>query len=291
MMISYATLDDLKTEGAQASAPTGTALATYNRNLIKYGISASQYIDQLKRFTFAPLIDTRYADVPGDNVRAYELLLDYPLLSLTSLTLADTTALTVNTDVRAEPRYITPYYRLQMLTSGSVFNTYSGNLTSQVTIVGIWGWHGDYGNAWLASGDAVADAGGLSASVQTINVTDADAVGGDGFIPRFSEGNLIRIDSEYMLITAISANALTVARGVRGSTAATHATAATIDVFFADYPIRRACAKIAVFNYARRGHTQRVTFDTARPNPNNIDIPPEALEILNSYQWIQIGSA
>lgn len=289
-MISYATLDDLKTEAGNPQEPSdATALATYNRNLAKFGISASQVIDHLKHFTFAPMIDTRYANVASDDVRAYTLTLDYPLLSLTSVTLGDATALTLNTDVRAEPRHATPYRWLQMLSTSKSFKSVADDLVNEVTMVGIWGWHGDYGSAWLASGDAVADAGGLSASVKTVNVTSAVGVGGDGFIPRFSEGNLIRIDSEYMAIAGISTNALTVARGVRGSTAATHLTTATIDVFYADYGVRRATAKIAVFNYARRGLTGRVTFDTVRVNPNNIDVPPEALAILANYQMVRIA--
>jgi hypothetical protein len=292
-MISYATLDDIKTEAANPSAPTDvTSLATYNRNLTKAGIYASEVIDLLKHFTFAPLINTRYAKVGGDDVEAYTVILDYPLLSLTSVTLADSASLTVNTDVRAEPRHSMPYRWLQMLNSSNLFTaTSSTNIVNEVTITGIWGWHSDYGNAWLASGDAVADVAGLSASVKTITVTDADGVGGDGFIPRFSEGNLIRIDSEYMAITGISSNTLTVARGVRGSTAATHLTAATIDVFQADYAIRRAAAKIAVHNYTRRGLTGRVTFDTVRANPVNVDIPPDALEILANYQLVRFVGA
>jgi len=288
-MISYATLDDIKTEAANPQEPTdATALASYNRNLLKFGIRATEIIDHLKHFTFAPVIDTRYSNVLDDLVEPYKLYFDYPLLSLTSVTLADSTSLTVNTDVRAYPRHAYPLRWLQMLATTNVFNTTSTDLVDEVAVTGIWGYHSDYDNAWLNSGDTVKTTA-LTTTTTSIAVNDADGAGGDTLIPRFSEGNLIRIDSEYMVITAISANTLTVRRAVRGSTAATHDVGKQIDVFIADDAIRHAAAKIAVFNYARRGQTQRVTFDAVRQARAVHEIPPEAIEILDNYQIVQIA--
>jgi hypothetical protein len=189
MTLSYATLDQLKTEAASTTGtePTGSALLTFEGNLTQYGIRASQIIDRLKNTTFAPLIDSRGIGAFSDAaLSSYKLVVD-PLLELTSVTLPDTTTLTVGTDVRAEPTYLSPKRWLQMITSANTFQVTSDNL----------GWHSDYDNAWISSGDSVQDAGGINASVTSITVTDADGVGGWGFSPRFSPGNLIKIESEY----------------------------------------------------------------------------------------------
>lgn len=55
--------------------------------------------------------------------------------------------------------------------------------------------------------------GSLSASAVTFDVLDGT---------RFSSGDLLQIDSEYLYVDSVSSNTLTVRRGWRGSTAAVH---------------------------------------------------------------------
>jgi hypothetical protein len=294
MTISYATLNQLKVEGANIEPGDATKLETYNSNLVQYGIRASGVIDRLKNTTFAPLVDTRYIDAFGDNaLSSYRLLLNDALMELTSVTLADGTALVVNTDVRSEPRGVSPKRWLQMITSANTFQVTSGEVTNDVVVVGAWGWHSDYDNAWLDSGDTVQNATGIDASQTTITVTAANGVGGDGFAPRFSPGNLIQIESEWCTIVKVSTDnlTLTVLRGQRGTTGAIHAKETAISVFFADDAICRAAANLAVFMYGSRGKTNQVSFETIRTNPNNVQALADVLTILDNYQFMKFVGA
>jgi len=293
-MYSYATLDQLLTEAASTTGtqPTDpTKLAAYKASLTQYGIQASGIIDRVKHTTFAPIIDTRYLQAFSQEVRAYEVDLDFPLLELTSVTLADGTNLVVDTDVQAEMTHIFPRRWLQMITSANSFRTASDNLVSKIAIVGVWGWHSDYDNAWILSGDSVQKVGGIDDSETSVLVTDVDGVGGFGFTPRFSAGNLIQIENEWcsVMSTDTSAQTMVVVRGVRGSTAATHAKDVVISVFHPDDAIGRATAKLAVFMYAARGKTALVSFENVRSNPNNVTALAEVLILLEAYQFVQMS--
>ena len=287
MAMSYATLEDIRVEAGDAPEPTTTT--TYYRNLTEYGIRASQMIDRLAGFTFAPMIDTRYMDAFSETTSAYRVFLNYPLLELTTCVLADDTSLTVATDVIAAMRHYSPKRWLQMLTSSYNFRTSSGNPSSELVVTGVWGWHSDYDNAWLLSGDKVLDAAGLTATAVTITVADADGAGGNGFTPRFSPGNLIKIDSEYCEVVSISSNTLTVTRGARGSTAAVHLINAPISVYFPDEPITRACAKLAVYLYTQRGSVAQVSFEGVSGNRNPPTIIAEVRDMILPYQFIQFA--
>jgi len=287
--ISYATVAQINDQASNEATGTANLARIY-----EFGVAASQVIDNLLKITFVPLIATRYYSLFGSQVGAWTIDLDMPMMSLTSVTLPDSTALTVNTDIRGWPRTGGPILELRSLSSAVTLRTSSGTLDNDVTVTGVWGWHNDYTNAWVSSGDAVLTTD-LTTSITTVKVTDADGVGGDGISPRFSPGNMIQIENEWMAITATDSasatNTLTVVRGVRGSTAATHVATTAISVFKPEAAIVRACQVIANFNYSRRGQTDRITFDTSRTTGLNMDIPPEAMDILDSYQFLQIGSA
>jgi len=282
MTFSYATLAQLQ---AEDPGEKSTATADLAR-LVECGIRATEVIDHLKKFTFAPLSDSRYYPSAGDDLGAYILMLDQPLMALTAVTLADGSSLTVDTYVRAWPRSSTPKLWLQIMDSAYTFTTASTTLESVVTVTGMWGWHSDYANAWELSGDKILNTGGITATENSITVADADGISGRGFTPRFSAGNLIRIESEYLAITATdtSTQALTVVRGVNGTTAATHAKDTVIYVYYPDDAIVRACQLIAGRDYDRRG------INTHEETPA-ASIPDEAQKILDSYQFIRMGAA
>jgi hypothetical protein len=284
---------DQSSDTQPTQAYSAAELVTVTR-VYQFGVAASKVIDHLTKLTFAPLIQTDYYDALGSQVDSFRLTLNQPMMSLTSVTLADDTSLTVGTDIRGWPRTGGPILELRVLDSGITLRTTSGTLDDDITVVGVWGWHNDYANgAWIASGDAI-NTTALTTTVTTVKVTDAAGVGGDGISPRFSPGNMIQIDSEWMAVTATdsdsSPNTLTVVRGVRGSTAATHDVDTAISVFKPEGAIMRACQMIANFNYSRRGQTDRVVFDTSRTTGLNMDIPPEAMDILDMYQFLEIGS-
>ena len=70
----------------------------------------------------------------------------------------------------------------------------------------------------------------MTVNATTITTSDVDGNDAAGLSPRFSVGSLLKIDSEMVEVIGMSTaqNKLTVARGVNGSTAATHALNTTI---------------------------------------------------------------
>jgi len=180
--------------------------------------AASAAIERRTRRTFQPRVASIAHDVNLRDVS--ELLLKEDLLELQSISNGDDSSIDTSDVIQVADAVL-------RLTNGAVF-TYDETPVSAITITGIWGYHPDWQNAWEDSGDSVQDAS-LSASATSITVTDADA----GNSPRFQVGQLIRLEDEYLHITAIdtATNILTVERGVQGTTAATHASSTTIDIY------------------------------------------------------------
>jgi hypothetical protein len=79
----------------------------------------------------------------------------------------------------------------------------------------------------------IPDSGGTDSTATvnegaTFSATDTTLTVSDGTV--FTVNSPIQIDSEIMLVTAISGNDLTVVRGMGGTTAATHSDGATINI-------------------------------------------------------------
>jgi hypothetical protein len=98
--------------------------------------------------------------------------------------------------------------------------------TGDVSMTGFWGWHDRPQDAWLRANDTPTAAVGISDT--TFTVTNANGADAWGRAPRLQVGALLRLDSEYLRITAISTNTLTVLRGVNGTTAVAHAASTPI---------------------------------------------------------------
>jgi hypothetical protein len=106
-------------------------------------------------------------------------------------------------------------------------NTWMGNYYSQtwgiptILVTGIWGYHRNVDEGWVNSLDTLQ--AGIDDSTQTLTVLDADGTDLNQRT-RFEVNRLIRVDDEYMLITAIDTdtNELTVLRGVNGTFAVAH---------------------------------------------------------------------
>ena len=213
--------------------------------LQSFCVNASRLFDRFTRRWFYPQIETVYYDHPGqynpsfevDSLRSTvapyipsnsELQLRRDLLELTTLTTKNGTITITSADyhlLKGRSYNGTPYSRIVLDPNGTytVFE-YVNTPMKANAVTGIWGHHDDWSNAWRDSGDAVLDGSGINATVTTVTVTNASL---------FETLQTIRIDSEYMYITARdeSAETLTVQRAVNGSTAATHALAVQIDIF------------------------------------------------------------
>ena len=223
-----ATLDDVK----RALNVTGT---TYDAVLTQVLTQTSRLVSAAAGRRLLPWAATRTVDGDGSGrLWLPEAWLAIATVSLSSDGGQSYTALAgaewgaSNGMVWDEP----PYELLALNPNGAYGEFYAGERT--VRIVGTLGWHASYGAAWPASGDTVQAA--LAASAATVTVADADGVDAQGVAPRFSVGNLLRIESEYVGVIAVNAttNVLTVERGANGSTAAGHAQGSAIFTFRPD---------------------------------------------------------
>lgn len=243
------------TEIKAAADVTGT---TYDSVLLRMASHASGLIDQAAGRQFWPELATRYFDGNGK----IELWLPEPVLAITTLTMSDDQGYSYsetpveNTDWWASDGLEygrSPTQLLVMNPNGSYAIFYGGRRA--VKIVGVWGWHRNYTAAWQSSQDALAAS--ITAAATTLTVADADGVDAMGLTPRFEVGQLLRIDSEYLTVTAVTAgttNSLTVVRACNGTTAAIHAKDAVIYVWRADDLVRQATLIQAV-RWFKRGQS------------------------------------
>ena len=206
---------------------------------------------------FAPYIETREFLIDAMHINSIlrTLRLDTPLLSLTAAVIG-TTTLTVGTTIEAWPTLRTPFYKVRLMSSGNNWYNFCNNDDPVfATLTGQWGWHQDFSNAWLKVDDLAGD---INASVTTLTVDNIDGSDDLGRSPRISAGNLIRIGTEFMDVTATDTDTdiATVRRGVNGSTAAAHSADDDVEVWEVHEPIRRAVARQAAALYARRGAYQ-----------------------------------
>jgi hypothetical protein len=253
-MTWYCTLADVKDEHNITSSPD----AAKDADIFQKIRQVSQRLDRLfqaKRPMFLPWLEDRLLRVTGDRVNTYDgtLRLDSSLLALNAVTLG-TQVLTVGSGVEAWPSIPTPYHYLRLLGNITDWYTYCSSAMPAplfIRINGIWGFNTDYENAWLET-TTVAIATGTST---TITATNADGTDGYGRSPWISPGALLKIEDEFLLVTAVNVgtNVLTVKRGMNGTTSVNHAVATTIYVWQVEDVVRRAVARQAAFLYARRG--------------------------------------
>jgi len=160
------------------------------------------------------------------------------------------------------------------------------NCDPLTTIVyGVWGYHRRYASAWLAV-DAIA--AGINATVTALTVADVDGLNVQGYGPRISAGNLLKIDSEYLEVTAtnITTNVVTVIRGANGSTAAAHLIAAPVSVWQVEDNIKRVTARQAGLLYARRGAFETANITEIGIIQYPVDLLAELRGVVQGYGYI-----
>lgn len=227
--------------------------------------------DEESRQTFAPLIDTRPYDAAQDNIDYYRnlLFLDYPLLSASEVAI-NGTVLTLWDGVQANKsaadynyrhRGQTPYYALQGLKNVSTWSPGQygsttggwGDIADAISVTGIWGYRLRYPTeGWRATSTLLA---ALNSTATSFAVA---AAGGASFSP----GMLIQIDSEMLSVESISTDTLTVKRGQRGSTAASHLINAPVNVWYPEPNVQRALTIMCAYAYAKRGVYEQFKVDT-----------------------------
>lgn len=167
------------------------------------------------------------------------------LLSVDSLVWGDTTL--TSSQYRVGDTQRTPVNYLQ-LDRDAVTVTSGSSFAEGVTLTGTWGYHEDTSAMWQDSGDTVQD-NPMSGSATTLNVTSG---------LNFEIYQYIRIGSEYLFIADRSSNALTVERGVNGTTAAAHTNGTQIDRLQPYQTAAEATRRRVVYLYQNPSEQRRI---------------------------------
>ena len=209
------------------------------------------------------------------------------LLEMETLTNGDSTEITSSQYVLRGRGY--PKYQIELLTSTGVIWTYNDDPQEAISIDAIWGYHEDYANAWIDTGDTVQD-DPLSSSATTLTVVDNDGLDGR-YRTRFGAGMLIKIEDEYLRVQAVStaAETLTVKRGVNGTTAAEHAQNTPIYSFAPMEDIEQACVLLVAWMERQPGSPGEVIQIMMNHTKVKSDaIPSFVNQVLGRYDPVRV---
>lgn len=158
-----------------------------------------------------------------------------------------------------------------------------------IQVTGLWGFHANYPNeAWTTSGDTLQNA--VDDTTTTFEVADADGPDALGVTPRFSPGQLVQVDQEWVEVRAVDAasspNTLTVQRAVCGSAPADHDVGASLGTWTAEPDVVRAIARWTALAYTRRGAFDTLTIQGMGMVKFPLDVPQEARIVADYYRQL-----
>lgn len=273
-MTRYCTVAQAKLELESSST-----VASLTANLLSYANVVSRRIDNLmggvryKRPYFAPYLEQRSIQVSPRNVNSVNntLLLNNNLLAIDAVSIGGTVA---TGSVTQYPPNISPFQALQLAnTYGSWYACTTAQPPFYALVTGVWGYHSDYANAWET---ITTLNGNITSSTTSVIVTSAT---------NLSEGHLIRVDDEYMEITTIATNTLTVKRAQNGTTASAHLTGGNVDIFLVEPEISRIVARQCALMVTRKGAFEVSTFDAVGAVQYPQDLLTELWAVLQEYQY------
>lgn len=238
---------------------------------------ASSWFSHRCQRVFVPYRGTRYYDRYSSRLHGHKLDLDEDLLEVLTLTTSGTTL--DGDDYALQDINFNPYWQIQLLSStGATWGTPSEPVNA-IVVDGIWGYHTNYAAAWKQKttlGAAVSD-------TTTTSVTVGSAAALEVL-------QYIQIDTEQMLVTAITGNVCTVERGVNGTTAATHLNGAGVKAYQQTPDVRKAVNRIVDFFYDHRDTFNRVI--QAADGTETMDdlMPPDVLTSVYNHerQWTEV---
>jgi hypothetical protein len=246
----YTTREDVQDQlekanpGASVPAPVTAEYNEFVAYVDRAVHAASQFITRHTHRVYVPYKDTReyfFNELAGngdwlylDGIPALDLGED--LLVLSSVTWADT--LLSASYYREYPQNEQPYSHIKFaqanpLSWGSEFN-------DSVDVTGTWGYHDNTSQMYTQIDASVT----INGSATSLTVTSAAL---------YRTYQYIKIEDELLQITArdTTTNALTVKRGVNGTTAAAH-TSMPCSVFNPVEDIRLAATRLAAWAYNNR---------------------------------------
>jgi hypothetical protein len=236
--------------------------------------AASRAIEAQSGKAFFPAIVTNVYDVPT-RWFSRDLMLNDDLLEVITFTNGDTTTI-ASTEYNLYPLNGTPKKRIVIKGSSSVTlePTTAGDTDAALSVYGVWGMHRNYGAAWLTATT-------LNGAITLTTATSFTATSGTPL----SAGQIIKVDSELMLVTNVSTNTITVTRGWNGSTAATHLTLSTVYIWQVEADIKRATL-IQSARYYRRAEAIFGTTGGGEMGAQPVAIPsldPDVKLIVDGY--------
>lgn len=193
---------------------------------------ARAQIDRITRRHFWPEVATRTYDFKDD----YELTLDDDLISLTTLTNGDSSEIS-SSDYYLYPNSGPPYAWIELDEGAATIFDYSTTRQQCISVAGVWGW-----NEYTVSSGA---------TVSTSYTADATSlVPSDASV--FAVGDLLKIGSDYLYVTANDGTTLTVQPGVNGATSASHTSSTAI--YFVRFPdeITDIATRLAAWRYKQK---------------------------------------
>jgi hypothetical protein len=285
-MTNYCTLSDAREE---MNANTTIEDSQLRRNIAQVSKRIDAVMGSPRRPYFAPYTEQRRYTISDYRVDSWNntFWMDDHILSVSNV-LRNGEDITSNAEIYSADERVADSLRITNRTTSwySNCNGSSDYPPYVVLVTGVWGWHEDYDNAF-DSVDTIQDVGGISASDTTITVTDVDGENLDGFTPRLSPGNLIKIESELMdvLETDTTLDTITVRRARNGTTAAIHANGTAIEVYMVDERVRRIAARQAALLHARVGAFQVETLDGVGVVTYPQDLLTELKNSLTEFQY------
>ena len=138
-----------------------------------------------------------------------------------------------------------------------------GNYENAISVEGYWGFHSNYSNCFVGSGDTVLNAAGLLASSldTSIQVADVNGIANDLISPRFSAGHVIRLSSvngiefcHIITATAVvgSNDILSVVRGYNGTSPLVHPVGTVIELFRPEDRIVQTVIRLVQWRYRQK---------------------------------------
>ena len=225
---------------------------------------ASRLLDSSTHRRFYPSIETR--DYEYDQQFLLRIEDGADLLTVTTLTTENG-----NTAIAASDFYlmagdsynVQPYTRIAIKRDDGAYFQWTGTPQKSQQIIGVWGFHSDYANAYVVSSATVNE---------TFTDSDIMLTVSDG--TQFERGQTTLIESEWLYISDISTDDLTVKRAMNGSTAAAHSSGTAISVYKPMRDVERVTRRFALWLYKQ--NEAPFTFDIQTSADGSIVIPPNA---------------
>lgn len=231
--------------------------------ILKMIRDASAQIETISRREFFPRLRTMTYDVPNNQT---ELDVGADLLDVATITNGDGTVIP-SSYWRLYPLNQSPKRTIRLV--GGMYSWYPSVSTYEraaISVVGTWG----YSRNWP---EAVEDTlAGLSVG---INSSDTSATCTAG---KLRAGDLIKIDDEWMYVSALTSgtpDAATLIRGVNGSTAASHLSATRIFRWNCGADLEGLCKRASLGLYKLKSNpiAETITVDgVAFSTPKDITV-------------------